>query len=73
MLGSFLYCSLIDSFQDDVVVVVVVVTSGFVSVVGSVLTGSVEVSVFSTGTVSCVVCSLEMIIFLFHFRFAALI
>ena len=73
MLGSFLYCSLIDSFQDDVVVVVVVVTSGFVSVVGSVLTGSLDVSVSYTGTVSCVICSLDIVIFLFHFPFAALI
>ena len=73
MLGSFLYASLIESFQDDVVVVVVVVTSGFVSVVGSVLTGYVDVSVFSTGTVSCVICSLDIVIFLFHFHFAALI
>ena len=72
MLGSFLNSSLIESFQEDVCGAGVSPPLTIFGVaVGWIV--SVDVVVVYTGTVSCVICSFDIVIFLFHYHFAALI
>ena len=63
MFGSFLYSSLIESFQDGV--------GCAAGVAAGVVGCAVSVVACSTGTVSCVICSFD--IFIFPYLFVALI
>jgi hypothetical protein len=71
MFGSFLYSSEIASFHDLATVGCSVVEEIGCSVCcGASVVGCV---VSATGTASCVICSCDITIFLFHYHFVALI